>query len=1006
MKDIVINEKIEVIKKQIGDIRELNKQHKLVIFVGAGVSRNSGICSWWELVKEMALKINYNDICDKCEMKSLTCYKCGEELELCSFDNNNCQYKYNFSSDDFLKIPQYFYEEKGREAYIDFLSQKFCKEYETNAIDELIVQLQPEHIITTNYDHLIECVKNTPISKYTVVKSNKDLLTKYGNHYIIKMHGDIDDINDNGLENIVLKEDDYLKYSQTHEIIESYIKSLLFDKTFLFVGYSLNDNNLKLMMSYIDYYVKNQGIKERMHHYLVTNLFMNKDRETKYWTNKSVELVDLSNITEFMIKKTPCELENQGKSLYSFFRYLQDEYLPYDTDETADIKHLLSKKLKRFEPFKAISYTTLLSACKFKNSPLLEGDILNIFNEKDYNIFHNILSSNDEASCKIKEYFIKSRINYICNFSSKNKDRYKINFQNEVTDEMLELSISWDYTELEKKLSSMQDSLEKAYYYSLIYKKEKNLCSELLLKIESDFNKKDFLFLNLQNKYQMSILQFNLISIRILNFEMDNEEQWNKLNKLLESESGQGSAFNYLKTIYSDNGEILNKLHSLLLSHEEYYTKKSTVTKYGGTVYGDLLRIQAIVYDYYYFYKKNYLMLDWFNNVSKMCEPYVKAILCTYYPDEYQYSRFNLGRTQVEKYPLNLADIDMIIRHVKFKNFKSWISKYKVFQLMLNDGLDITKIFDNFCTSIRNWWLIEYAEYVDNFGLLLSLIELSENEYNIIFNSYIKLVTPDENISIKMLRNCLRTLWLFIDKHYHAEDKLNYKLLDLLINEFLLTDPLDMQNDYINLIRTLSACADEKIYKKCCDIIDKCDTDRKKAYYPYVFIDILMKFDEKKWKPWIKKYIDNNWVEEIAFYLEKKIIPFDDDISKEIETRLDEMKYPKGIYTYPNNKAELINTMVILILLKIIPNLNDVEYLKKYCNESQYLDFLFNPDTFDYSKINIADYMWCNIINSPNYRVTILKHKSAFWNKDEERRIKLGFGGNFENMIAYKYLFD
>ena len=261
MKDIVINEKIEVIKKQIGDIRELNKQHKLVIFVGAGVSRNSGICSWWELVKEMALKINYNDICDKCEMKSLTCYKCGEELELCSFDNNNCQYKYNFSSDDFLKIPQYFYEEKGREAYIDFLSQKFCKEYETNAIDELIVQLQPEHIITTNYDHLIECVKNTPISKYTVVKSNKDLLTKYGNHYIIKMHGDIDDINDNGLENIVLKEDDYLKYSQTHEIIESYIKSLLFDKTFLFVGYSLNDNNLKLMMSYIDYYVKIKVLK-------------------------------------------------------------------------------------------------------------------------------------------------------------------------------------------------------------------------------------------------------------------------------------------------------------------------------------------------------------------------------------------------------------------------------------------------------------------------------------------------------------------------------------------------------------------------------------------------------------------------------------------------------------------------------------------------------------------------------------------------------------------------
>lgn len=111
--------------KQIEAIRKLNKENKLVIFVGAGVSRNSGVCSWWELVKEMALKINYNDICDKCEMKSLTCSECGENLQLCSFDNYNCQYRYNFSSDEFLKIPQYFYEEKGEEEYCNFLKEKF-----------------------------------------------------------------------------------------------------------------------------------------------------------------------------------------------------------------------------------------------------------------------------------------------------------------------------------------------------------------------------------------------------------------------------------------------------------------------------------------------------------------------------------------------------------------------------------------------------------------------------------------------------------------------------------------------------------------------------------------------------------------------------------------------------------------------------------------------------------------------------------------------------------------
>ena len=41
-----------------------------------------------------------------------------------------------------------------------------------------------------------------------------------------------------------------------------------------------------------------------------------------------------------------------------------------------------------------------------------------------------------------------------------------------------------------------------------------------------------------------------------------------------------------------------------------------------------------------------------------------------------------------------------------------------------------------------------------------------------------------------------------------------------------------------------------------------------------------------------------------------------------------------------------------------------------------------------------------------NQFVSTLEHKSEFWNKDEEKRITLGFGSSFENRVAYKYLFD
>ena len=106
------------------------------------------------------------------------------------------------------------------------------EEYETNIIDEIIIKLQPEHIITTNYDHLLENVKDPGVSKYAIITKDDDILSKKGRNYIIKMHGDVNDI-----ENIVLKEEDYLNYSQKHIIIETFIKALLIDKTFLFEYY-------------------------------------------------------------------------------------------------------------------------------------------------------------------------------------------------------------------------------------------------------------------------------------------------------------------------------------------------------------------------------------------------------------------------------------------------------------------------------------------------------------------------------------------------------------------------------------------------------------------------------------------------------------------------------------------------------------------------------------------------------------------------------------------------
>ena len=99
---------MNMIIEQIEKIKQINSNENLVIFVGAEASRNSGVCSWWELVK----KIDENK-CTSCEIKDLICGECGEQLKLCNIDGYSCKLKYDFSAEDLLRIPQHFYESFG-----------------------------------------------------------------------------------------------------------------------------------------------------------------------------------------------------------------------------------------------------------------------------------------------------------------------------------------------------------------------------------------------------------------------------------------------------------------------------------------------------------------------------------------------------------------------------------------------------------------------------------------------------------------------------------------------------------------------------------------------------------------------------------------------------------------------------------------------------------------------------------------------------------------------------
>lgn len=188
-------------------IQKASKQNRLVLFVGAGVSVNSGVPAWSGLINEMK-----------------------DELGL------------KYETDD-LKIAQLYKEAKGNIVYLQKVKNVLKhNQVIPNDIHELLLELNPCHIITTNYDNLIEKEIEKQRKQFAIIREDKDLPNISYPNTLIKMHGDFD------IGNIVLTENDYYSYKDTFPLIRAYVLSLFASKTIVFVGFSFADLNLKMIL--------------------------------------------------------------------------------------------------------------------------------------------------------------------------------------------------------------------------------------------------------------------------------------------------------------------------------------------------------------------------------------------------------------------------------------------------------------------------------------------------------------------------------------------------------------------------------------------------------------------------------------------------------------------------------------------------------------------------------------------------------------------------------------
>ena len=111
-------------------------------------------------------------------------------------------------------------------------------------LHHLVMSLDFPIIYTTNYDRNVETAFEASGRDYVKVANARDIAkTREGVTQVVKFHGDFDDD-----ESLVITETDYFNRLSFDSPLDIKFRSDALGKTVLFVGYSMSDMNIRLLM--------------------------------------------------------------------------------------------------------------------------------------------------------------------------------------------------------------------------------------------------------------------------------------------------------------------------------------------------------------------------------------------------------------------------------------------------------------------------------------------------------------------------------------------------------------------------------------------------------------------------------------------------------------------------------------------------------------------------------------------------------------------------------------
>lgn len=203
------------------------------------------------------------------------------------------KYKYpGEDSDDLLRVSQYAQAKRGNGTLYDHLHRIFAAPYGYTGVHEFLAALprqlerspggrRHQLIVTTNYDDALEQALTAAGEQFDLVwysttgeeseaarrfmhkppdgeprpieRPNEYLLSVADRTVVLKIHGAVSR-GDRGDDSYVISEDHYIEFlthTTLHEMIPKTLLATLLNSHFLFLGYSLQDWNLRVILHQI-----------------------------------------------------------------------------------------------------------------------------------------------------------------------------------------------------------------------------------------------------------------------------------------------------------------------------------------------------------------------------------------------------------------------------------------------------------------------------------------------------------------------------------------------------------------------------------------------------------------------------------------------------------------------------------------------------------------------------------------------------------------------------------